>query len=434
MRWRLFSIRMAMLVGVLLWSLLTIPADAHWADQAVAEIKVGNAQVEMLLTFPTGFAPWADDDRDGQLSSTEIDRHRVDLERFLGERIRFNDRNSVGDLTIEPAQAQLPSSPNLTASHSTLRLVYRWPALLQGLALRYDLFVPGVPTASCLATIVVGGRVRNLVFTPEHRDVAISLAGSITGAAAGFVLLGIRHILSGYDHVLFLISLLMLGGGLRALVKIVSAFTLAHSITLSLAVLNIVALPARWVESAIAASIVYVAAENFWRGQHALRNRWLVTFGFGLVHGLGFASILQELNLPRAGVALSLLGFNLGRRDRAARDHRADLARPAAATRVAERSGVQVVGVGRRGFSRASVVYSTCVSWIVDRRSEGYRSLKGSRQNGGRPRGVAVLYEDRCPLIAPKVSLDWDHGQRSPTHTEIPGASRSLVVDHPEAI
>ncbi|MGH2396034.1 MAG: HupE/UreJ family protein [bacterium] len=312
MRWRLINTSTAALVGVLLLSLITVPADAHWADQAVAEIKVGKAKVEMLLTFPTGFAPWADDDRDGQLSSTEIARHRADLERFLDERIRFTDRDTTGDLTIEPAQAQLPSSLNLSVSHSTLRLVYQWPVPVQGLALRYDLFVPGVPTASCLATIVVGGRVRNVVFTPEHRDAAISLGGSISGAAAGFVLLGIRHILSGYDHVLFLLSLLMLGGGLRALVKIVSAFTVAHSITLSLAVLNVVALPARWVETAIAASIVYVAAENFWRGQHALRNRWLVTFGFGLVHGLGFASILQELHLPRAGVAVSLLGFNLG--------------------------------------------------------------------------------------------------------------------------
>ncbi len=312
MRRPLVRIGLAMLVGVLLWSLLPVPADAHWADQAVAEIKVGKAKVEMLLTFPTGFAPWADDDRDGQLSSTEIDRHRVDLERFLGERIRFTDRDTNGDLTIEPAQAQLRSSLNLSVSHSTLRLVYQWPVPVQGLALRYDLFVPGVPTASCLATIVVGGRVRNVVFTPEHRDVAISLGGSITGAAAGFVLLGIRHIITGYDHVLFLISLLMLGAGLRGLLKIVTAFTVAHSITLSLAVLNIVALPTRWIESAIAASIIYVAADNLRRQQSAVRSRWLITFGFGLVHGLGFASILRELDLPRAGVVTSLVSFNMG--------------------------------------------------------------------------------------------------------------------------
>ncbi len=312
MRERFFHCGLALVLGALVWGLTAGPVAAHWADQAVAEIKVEDHQVEMVLTFPTGLAAWADDDRSGELSATEIGRHRTDLQRFLGERIRFTDRRTIGDLTIEPAQVQLPPGLNLSASHSTVRLVYRWPRPVQTLAVRYDLFLPGVPTASCLATIVVDGRVRNLVFTPEHREVSIARGGSITGAAAGFVLLGIRHILTGYDHVLFLLSLLMLGGGLRALVKIVTAFTVAHSVTLSLAVLNIVALPARWVESAIAASIVYVAAENFWRGQHALRNRWLVTFGFGLVHGLGFASILKAFSLERTSLAVSLASFNIG--------------------------------------------------------------------------------------------------------------------------
>lgn len=311
MRWRLFSTCMAMLVGVLLLSLLTVPADAHWADRAVAEIKVAGNQVEMLLTFPTGLASWADDDRSGQLSAAEVERNRTDLMRYLRERVQVTDRGTSGQLAIETAQVQ-PSNLDVSASHSTLRLTYRWSERVTAPGVRYDLFVPGVPTASCLATIVIDGRVRNVVFTPEQKEVAIPLGGSIVRASAGFVLLGIRHILTGYDHVLFLLGLLVLGGGLRALVKIVTAFTVAHSITLSLAVLNILALPSRWVESAIAASIVYVAAENFWRRDNALRNRWLVTFAFGLVHGLGFASILQELHLPRAGVVASLLGFNTG--------------------------------------------------------------------------------------------------------------------------
>lgn len=312
MRHRVLQSGITIVIGVLLWAFVATPVDAHWADQAVAEIKIAEQQVEMLLTFPTGLMGWADTDRNGVLTPPEIDQHRIGLRRFLTERIRIIDRGTIGALTFEPALAQLPSSPSVSTSHSTLRLIYRWSEPVTAPVIRYDLFLSGVPTASCLATIIVDGRIQNAVFTPEHREVSIHLGGSLVGAAAGFVLLGIRHILTGYDHVLFLISLLMLGGGLRALVKIVSAFTVAHSITLSLAVLNVVALPGRWVESAIAASIVYVAAENFWRGQHALRNRWLVTFGFGLVHGLGFASILQEMNLPRAGVALSLLGFNLG--------------------------------------------------------------------------------------------------------------------------
>jgi hypothetical protein len=111
---------------------------------------------------------------------------------------------------------------------------------------------------------------------------------------------------------LFLLGLLVLGGGPRYLVKVVSAFTVAHSLTLSLAVLDVISLPARWVESAIALSIVYVAAENFWRREQALRSRWLVTFGFGLVHGLGFAGILKDLAPSRTNLAVSLAGFNAG--------------------------------------------------------------------------------------------------------------------------
>ncbi|MEX0766735.1 MAG: HupE/UreJ family protein [bacterium] len=312
MRLRLFSTCMAMLVGVLLWSLLTVPADAHWADQAVAEIKIAEQQVGMLLTFPTGLVDWADTDRNGVLTPPEIDQHRARLYSFLSERVQITDRGTIGALTFEPALAQLPSSPSVSTSHSTLRLIYRWSEPVTAPVIRYDLFLPGVPTASCLATIIVDGRVQNAVFTPEHREVSIHLGGSFVGAAAGFVLLGIRHILTGYDHVLFLICLLMLGGGLSGLLKIVTAFTVAHSFTLSVAVLNLFALPPRWVESAIAASIIYVAADNLRRQQMAVRSRWLITFGFGLVHGLGFASILRELDLPRAGVVTSLVSFNMG--------------------------------------------------------------------------------------------------------------------------
>lgn len=300
---------------LLLWPVWAMPAYAHWADQAVAEIVVDDTQARLTLTFPTGMAASVDDNRDGQLSPDEVRAHRAELEKFLGERIRLSDGRETGILTVEPAEAvTFPSNLHLApGTHSTLLLLYRWPRRLNSPTIQYHLFVPGVPTASCLATILRGGQVRNVVFTPEHREVSFTFDRmSSATQLASFIVLGIRHILTGYDHVLFLLSLLMLGGTLRQLVKVVTAFTVAHSITLSLATLNVVALPARWVESAIALSIMYVAAENLWRKDITLRQRWLVTFGFGLVHGLGFASILQGLNLPRANVAASLAGFNLG--------------------------------------------------------------------------------------------------------------------------
>jgi hypothetical protein len=110
--------------------------------------------------------------------------------------------------------------------------------------------------------------------------------------------------------VLFLLALLLVGGGIRSLLAIVTAFTVAHSLTLALAVLEIVRLPGRLVESAIALSIAWVALENVFFDRAA--GRWRITFAFGLVHGFGFASILREMQLPREGLIASLLAFNLG--------------------------------------------------------------------------------------------------------------------------
>ncbi len=125
-----------------------------------------------------------------------------------------------------------------------------------------------------------------------------------------FIRLGIEHIFIGIDHILFLLGLLVLGGRFWELVKIVTSFTVAHSITLILAALGWVALPTALVESAIALSIAYVAAENF--VVKSIDRRWLLTGFFGLVHGFGFANVLQELGLPSRGLVSSLLAFNLG--------------------------------------------------------------------------------------------------------------------------
>ena len=114
-----------------------------------------------------------------------------------------------------------------------------------------------------------------------------------------FVELGVKHILTGYDHLLFLVALLATARGLWSVVRIVTAFTLAHSITLTLGALGIVSIPDRIIEPLIAATIVWVALENLVVAEPD-RKRWIWSFGFGLVHGLGFASALTELGLKGA--------------------------------------------------------------------------------------------------------------------------------------
>jgi hydrogenase/urease accessory protein HupE len=127
-----------------------------------------------------------------------------------------------------------------------------------------------------------------------------------------FLTLGVEHILTGYDHLVFLLGLLIAGGSLAAAVKIITSFTVAHSITLAVATLGWINISPRIVEPLIAISIAYVGLENIFRRD--LNRRWLLTFGFGLIHGFGFASVLREMGIGSAGegVTLPLLSFNLG--------------------------------------------------------------------------------------------------------------------------
>ncbi|NOT59527.1 MAG: HupE/UreJ family protein, partial [Acidobacteria bacterium] len=127
-----------------------------------------------------------------------------------------------------------------------------------------------------------------------------------------FFKLGVEHIFTGYDHLLFLFALLVVGSTLAEAAKIITSFTVAHSLTLAVATLGWVSLPSTIVEPLIAASILYVGLENLWHKN--LRWRWVLTFAFGLIHGFGFASVLRELGVGEngRGVTMPLFSFNLG--------------------------------------------------------------------------------------------------------------------------
>jgi hydrogenase/urease accessory protein HupE len=151
--------------------------------------------------------------------------------------------------------------------------------------------------------------------TRERNLYEVPLAASAASrdhTAPQFLWLGVEHILMGWDHLTFLLGLLVVGGKLRDAVKIITSFTIAHSLTLILATFDLIRLPSMLVESVIAASIVYVGVENMVR--HNFRRRWILTFVFGLIHGCGFATALRELGVGADGgsVVKPLLSFNLG--------------------------------------------------------------------------------------------------------------------------
>lgn len=144
--------------------------------------------------------------------------------------------------------------------------------------------------------------------------IADEMSAPPSHSLSDFFLLGVRHILTGYDHLLFLFGLLIVCRNLREATLLITCFTIAHSLTLALSTFGLVQLPNRWVESAIAASILYVGLENLARGGGRFRGRWLLTFTFGLVHGLGFAGALREMGVANGGwaTAIPLAGFNSG--------------------------------------------------------------------------------------------------------------------------
>jgi hydrogenase/urease accessory protein HupE len=152
--------------------------------------------------------------------------------------------------------------------------------------------------------------------TPSAPSFVVEDAPGALQVARTYLVLGVGHILGGIDHLLFVLALLILVKGTRRLVATVTAFTLAHSLTLAGATLGFVHVPGRPVEAAIALSIVFVAAEiiHSRRGMTGLTERfpWIVAFTFGLLHGFGFASALNEVGLPQSAIPVALLFFNVG--------------------------------------------------------------------------------------------------------------------------
>jgi hydrogenase/urease accessory protein HupE len=160
------------------------------------------------------------------------------------------------------------------------------------------------------------GGVQGARLTPDQPYFTVAAAPTWLDTARTYFLLGVEHILLGVDHLLFVLALLILVRNTWMLLKVITAFTVAHSITLAVAALDIAHIPQAPVEAVIALSIMFVAAETLpqRRNGHDLANKapWIIAFAFGLLHGLGFGGALKEIGLPQSDVPLALLTFNLG--------------------------------------------------------------------------------------------------------------------------
>jgi hydrogenase/urease accessory protein HupE len=207
------------------------------------------------------------------------------------------------------------AAPEVIADHGAVRVAFSCPLDRPAGVVRVGAAMfPYDPKHQTFLNVYEHGALQSQAILDRDHAALEYFAGTRQGAlavAGRFLPAGVHHILIGPDHLLFLVGLLLLGGSLRRLALVVSAFTLAHSLTLSLAVLGVFSPPARLVEPAIALSIVYVGLDNLLVRRGRDLRAW-IALGFGLVHGLGFASVLREMDLPRRALGLSLVSFNLG--------------------------------------------------------------------------------------------------------------------------
>jgi hypothetical protein len=251
-----------------------------------------------------------------------------DLEASRGAVVAYLARGLTVDLDGQTVPAQDEAlapgyEPGAGAVPTRILLTLRFtaPRPIQTLRARVAFFAELTRQHRAVVTVRWGAGVRQLVrlgvteLSLRAADFLPRSASSRLAVAREFLAWGTEHIFLGYDHIAFLLALLLVAAGWGELLKIVTSFTLAHSLTLLLAALNVVRIPSRLTEVLIAASIVYVAAENLWLlARHRVpRQRWALTFAFGLVHGLGFATELrQRLAALPGSVLLPVLSFNLG--------------------------------------------------------------------------------------------------------------------------
>lgn len=315
--------------------------------QAVAH-KASDAYVQLVIDGTRITVRWdvhlrdldavlqLDADDDGQINWGEVRTRWTDIDQLVWPSLQLNAGTARCEPEVTSGPAQLDEHND--GSYAVLQRVWHCDAAPHVLRLNYTLFAMTDATHRGIFSIQppdVGQARRapmSLVMAPDAGERRVVLAEpSPWQTVSEFWREGVSHIVGGIDHLLFLLVLLLPsvlrhatvasgGPGWRAapawrpvvadVLKVVTAFTAAHSITLALAVWGWVSLPSRWVETAIAASVVLAALNNIWP---VVRDgRWALTFAFGLVHGFGFAGALQDLGLHDAPLAWALLGFNVG--------------------------------------------------------------------------------------------------------------------------
>ncbi|HEU4704468.1 MAG TPA: HupE/UreJ family protein [Sphingomicrobium sp.] len=289
--------------------LFAAPASAHPVPFSYLDLEVHDVGVDgRIRAHLVDLAPVLGIADPAQLLDPAVrEASRARIERYLASRIDFEDGGF--DRAKWGAMAVVDDSQAIEISFSI-------PGAPAGaLVLDTNLF-PADPNHQTFVNVYEDGTLRQQFILSAQTEPVTYYRGTTAGALAvmgTFIPSGVHHIMIGPDHILFLVGLLLLGGSLRRLVTIVTMFTVGHSITLTLAALDIVNPPAWLIEPAIALSIVVVGADNLLQRHEQGRDlRAWVAGVFGLIHGFGFANVLREFGLPQEALGWSLFSFNVG--------------------------------------------------------------------------------------------------------------------------
>ena len=327
--------RLILMVFALLLQAASLTAWAHKPSDSYLTMRATAGSNDIAVRWDIAlrdldYALQLDRDGNGELTWGEVRQRTDDITRLATSRLQLTSGDKAcAWATASPLKLDKHSDGayavlNLTAQCTTLS-----DAQSGSLKAKYSLLFDVDPSHRGLVQWIAPGvaNAQALVFGTESAEQTLAMQpAGVWPTLRQYLKDGIFHIWAGYDHILFLLSLLLpavlirvagkweaaptLRGSFIEVLKVVTAFTLAHSITLSLAAMQIISLPSRLVESVIAASVI-VAALNNLRGTIDKR-RWVMAFVFGLIHGFGFASVLTDLGLPQGALVLALVGFNGG--------------------------------------------------------------------------------------------------------------------------
>ncbi len=304
---------MSLAVG---WLLALGCAAPHPEPISTLSIEVSESEVRLALRTQAETwveaAPGIDLDGNGLFSRSEFEAARGLFSEHVSERLRVFAGPERVALRSELKRLELVDGAFLPDEWVEFDLLYFHEVGVRELELHDLLFSDSVPGHQSFVTASWAEEPASHFVLGNGRQEALlrSHGGRVASILSSFLRLGVEHILTGFDHLAFLLVLLVASSGLRGLFGVVTAFTAAHSLTLALAAMDLVRLPPRGVELVIALSIAYVAAENLWLRRR--RSPWAEAFGFGLIHGLGFAGFLGEALQGEPRWKLALLGFNLG--------------------------------------------------------------------------------------------------------------------------